>query len=420
MSTLMPALSVREPSAGGQRPAAVARSAPAPEPPGFSVICVESVAELEEYVEAWDDLAAAAVEPNVFYESWMLLPALRAYGAGCNIAVVLIFTHRAPGASGKPVLCGLFPLARQRYRGLPVRVLSLWRYIHCYLAIPLLRAGFGRECLAAFFDWLATDRQGAALLECSCISADGPFYHLLLEHLDQQRREFAVMECYTRALLRPTPADQSPLAGLSGVKRKKLRRAEERLAASGAVTYLALPDDGDVEAWLADFLWLEASGWKQQQGTALACSYVDQQFFLDIASAAFERRRLMMLALHSGGRPLAQLCNFLAGSGSFAFKVAFDEAFARFSPGVLLELENMRQVQTRRIEWMDSCTERGDDLIKHLWADRRVMQTLLIETGRAPGALILGALPLLRWLRRRLRACLCWLRGRTDRRRGGH
>jgi CelD/BcsL family acetyltransferase involved in cellulose biosynthesis len=370
----------------------------------FSILAISDLAELESYVPSWDDLAAEAVEPNVFYESWMLLSALRAYGG--SVRVVLVFADQAPRRHGKPLLCGLFPLVRQR-RGL-VSVQSLWCYLHCFLAFPLIRAGSGPGVLAALFDWLARDRQGAALLECRRISGDGGFYHLLLEYVNARGRGLLVSDAHPRALLRKG----APLAdGLGGERRKKLRRAEERLAEAGPVTYACLPDDGDVEAWLADFVRLEASGWKLRAGTALACCETDRQFFLEVARAAFKRRRLMMLALNAGGKPIAQLCNFLAGDGSFAFKVAFDEAHARYSPGALLELENLRQVEARPgLRWMDSCTEAGDSLVKHLWADRRVIQTVLVETGRAPGSFVLAMLPLWRWLRRRLGAVFAWFR----------
>ena len=36
---------------------------------------------LFEHIPAWEDLAAAALEPNPFYEHWVLLPALRHFGA---------------------------------------------------------------------------------------------------------------------------------------------------------------------------------------------------------------------------------------------------------------------------------------------------------------------------------------------------
>ncbi len=327
----------------------------------------------------------------------MLLPALRAYGAERPLTVVLVFAQ----VQGKSMLCGLFPLERCRKGG--IRVLRFWHYLHCYLGVPLVRTGFGKECLQTLFDWLATDSRGAALLECAGLSGEGAFYPVLLDYLQEQQRGGLVTESYARALLRPGGGEKYLETVLSGDKRKKLRRAEQRLGEAGPVRYTALAEDGDVETWLAEFLRLEASGWKGQQGTALVCNAADRDFFLQVMREAFGRRRLMLLALEVAGRPVAHLCNFLAGHGAFAFKVAFDEAHARFSPGVLLELENIRQVQAQSaIRWMDSCTVAGETLARQLWTDRRVIHTLLVETGRAPGPLVLASLPLLRWLRQRL------------------
>ena len=49
-----------------------------------------------------------------------------------------------------------------------------------------------------------------------------------------------------------------------------------------------------------------------------------------------------MLALRLDGAPIAMKFNVEAGDGAFALKVAFDEAYARFSPGVALEIESIR------------------------------------------------------------------------------
>src|SRR5205807_4253486 len=98
-----------------------------------------------------------------------------------------------------------------------------WCYTHCYLGVPLVRAGLGQECLDALFRWLATDRAGAALLECFRISGEGAFYHLLLEYAEQQTRSTSVSECYTRALLRQGGGEDYLRAVLSGDRRRKLR-----------------------------------------------------------------------------------------------------------------------------------------------------------------------------------------------------
>jgi len=112
----------------------------------------------------------------------------------------------------------------------------------------------------------------------------------------------------------------------------------------------------------------------------------------------------MMLALELDGQRVAQKCNFLAGNGSFAFKIAYDEDYARYSPGLLLEIENIRQVHAaREIEWMDSCAVPIHFMINRLWLDRRTIQTALIPTGKRPGELIVSLMPLIRWINRKVR-----------------
>jgi hypothetical protein len=175
------------------------------------------------------------------------------------------------------------------------------------------------------------------------------------------------------------------------------------LGDAGPVEFRELRADGNVEEWARRFLDLEKSGWKGRRGSAFAVDRKNRAFFLESVRGAFRRGRLMMLELRQGERTIAMKCNLLAGAGSFAFKIAYDEEYARFSPGVLLELENVRRLHARpEIAWMDSCATAGHSMIEGLWKDRRTIQTLLVSTGKASGGLLVSALPLLKWLRRRL------------------
>ena len=67
------------------------------------------------------------------------------------------------------------------------------------------------------------------------------------------------------------------------------------------------------------------------------------------------------------------LINFLAPPGSFSFKIAYDEAYARFSPGVLLELDNLDLLARGDIDWMDSCAAENHPMIDSLWGERRTI-----------------------------------------------
>ena len=112
----------------------------------------------------------------------------------------------------------------------------------------------------------------------------------------------------------------------------------------------------------------------------------------------------MMLALHVDGRPIAHKLNFLSGPGSFAFKIAFDEEYARYSPGVLLEWENIRRLHAQsKVKWMDSCADPSHPMFDRLLADRRTIQDVVIGAGRPLGDWVVAATPLLRLLNRKLR-----------------
>jgi hypothetical protein len=95
-------------------------------------------------------------------------------------------------------------------------------------------------------------------------------------------------------------------------------------------------------------------------------------------------------------------CNFLSGVGAYAFKIAFDESFARFSPGVQLELDNVVAFHERpQLRWMDSCAVARHFMINRLWTDRRTVRTLLLAPGGLRGEVVVALLPLLTWLRRK-------------------
>ena len=112
----------------------------------------------------------------------------------------------------------------------------------------------------------------------------------------------------------------------------------------------------------------------------------------------------MMLSLELDGQRVAQKCNFLAGDGSFAFKIAYDEDYAHYSPGLLLEVENIRHIHASpEVKWMDSCAVPAHFMINRLWLDRRTIQTVLIPTGKRPGELIVSLMPLIRWINRKVR-----------------
>jgi len=348
-------------------------------------------ARLEAMEEEWQDLASAAVEPNAFYEPWMLLPALHAYAASAHVEVLVVST----GQRGRRLLCGLFPICYRRGRA------ELWKHRSCYLSTPLLRSGFAQAALARFFDHLESR---AGLIRLDDVPGDGPFHLHLVDELNRRGWPSLVPSWYTRALFRPAAnGDEFLERALNGKRRKELRRQRARLAEKGRLEVCELQPDEDAAPWVREFLALEANGWKGTERVAAALDPAERAYVEEMAQRAHRRGRLMMMALRLDGRPIALKTNVLAGDGSFAYKITFDESFARYSPGVLLELDNIQRLhEMPSVRWMDSCAAPNRFMINHLWPERREMQTVFFSTGRALPSLVLALVPLLQFVRARI------------------
>lgn len=368
--------------------------------PALRITVLDQPAALAGHMAAWNDLAATALEPNVFYEPWLMLPAIDAFGGSGRLRYVLVYRDQQ---RGPPRLCGLFPLERvARYRGVPFAHVRLWQHKHCYLGTPLVRASDARDCLLAFLDWLERDPEGSAAVCWRLLRADGPVFRTLAEALAHSGRRSFVPYRFERALLkRGAPHADAPISRKGA---KELRRLERRLAEAGGAQYVQLKRPEQVESWISDFLELEARGWKGRRASALGSSEGGRLFFTRAARAAARRGRLMMLGLRSAGRFVAMKCNFLSGEGGFAFKIAYDEDYARFSPGTLLELENIRRFEEcPGLQWMDSCAQSEHFMANRLWPDRRALADLVTTTGRAAGDLMVSSLPFVHWVSRTVR-----------------
>jgi CelD/BcsL family acetyltransferase involved in cellulose biosynthesis len=365
----------------------------------ISVVVINSLEGLKEHLEAWQSLSENAIEANIFYEPLMMLPAIEAFGADADLYFALVYATDPLRPFGARILCGFLPMQfSRRYKKMPVSALRLWKHSYCFLCTPLLRAGHERQALKAFFDWLESSDCPAQLMEFSSITSDGRFRKLLVDECNQRASLSFSEDLHNRALFKADSGE-----GISGRHKKELRRQQNRLAEMGSLEYVELKDETELEDWLNDFMQLEAKGWKGLQGSAFASNEATRRFFERAVRQAFAKNQLMLLALKLNGKAIAMKCNFLSRPGAFAFKIAFDEEFARYSPGVLLELENMQRVRALpELEWMDSCAVSEHFMINRLWTERRTVETLLCSSGKAPADFLVSVLPALRWVKRKL------------------
>jgi CelD/BcsL family acetyltransferase involved in cellulose biosynthesis len=152
-----------------------------------------------------------------------------------------------------------------------------------------------------------------------------------------------------RVRLGDTPAE----ARTSAHFRQNLRRRARRLEALGAVAVLRSDGTGEVDAAVADFLALEASGWKGEGGTAIALDPVLVRFYGRIARDAAARGALAIRALTLDGRPIAIHFGLVHRGSYFLPKTAYDESLASMSPGQLLQREVLAECEARGLALFD-------------------------------------------------------------------
>ena len=369
--------------------------------------------ELAAHAAAWDSLGQDAAEPNVFYERWMLEPALAAFARKSNFRIVFVY-RKGKRQDVSPALVGVFPLVLVRSGLGLVRSYRLWTHDYGFLNTPLIRNGHLVDVLSTFLRWTETSPDRASYVDLSLIHGEGPFAKALTQVLYQDRRIVHWVEAYNRALLvQSSSADDYVEAAMSSHHRQEVRRQERRLAEQGRIEFRTLESDTDRETWIGNFFRLEDSGWKGDAGTSLRASDATRNFFREVCAAAWSRGQLEMLGLFLDDRPIAMKVNFLSGRGSYAFKIAYTEELARYSPGVQLELENIRRLHARAAAgprrndaaplWMDSCAVPNHFMINRLWKDQRTIQHLIVSSGRRRGNLLVGLLPLLRAAKRTAR-----------------
>lgn len=230
----------------------------------------------------------------------------------------------------------------------------------------------------------------------------------LRQFVRQQGLYLDERDSWERALLcNGLSGDAYLLAHHSKKRLKEYARLQRRLEDLGEVEFAALmPGQGlALSHWIGEFLDLEAKGWKGRTGTAMACSDVGRGFAEGLMRNAAEQGRLMMLALRLEGRTIALKLNLLDASelGGYALKIAYDEDYAAYSPGVLLELENVyRVLDGTGVAWMDSCAVPNHPMINHLWVGRRRMANFHISTQAFLSKPLLYAVHLVRTV---YRAC---------------
>jgi CelD/BcsL family acetyltransferase involved in cellulose biosynthesis len=358
----------------------------------------------------WQALAARALEPNVFYRPEFALPAVSPFGAGAG--AVLVWSQPS-----RERLVGLFPVRVERRRyGVKLPILAGWTHSYAPLGVPLVDRDASEPVIEAFLDCVSARSDLPKILLLRFIPQDGPFASAFDRVVAARGGGVALFDVHQRALLAPGGDRARYLDQAIGPKRRKeLRRQRRRLEESGPVTLATATSPAAVATAVADFLALEARGWKGRQGTAAArhqtIAHFVEKAITGLAAVGMARVDRLLV----GGSQIAAALTLNSAGRAWFFKIAYDETLARASPGVQLTVELTRvMLADETIGCVDSCATEHHPMIDHLWRQRLALADRLVAIG-PDTAERFAAIRMLETLRRRTIALAKQVRDRLRR-----
>ena len=344
---------------------------------------VFDAAEAAGHEGAWLDLATRALEPNIFFEPAFALAAAQHLSEAGQPSFVFVFEA---GSRGGQRLVGAFPFTRSRLDvGAPM--LRSWQHAYNPIGTPLIDAEMAEATLTAFFEHM--DTTPCNLWSFTNLVEDGAFLQMLRRVVARRSGQVGLFRRQFRAVLTsgPEPDDYFEVHWRSK-KLKELRRLRRKLEETGPVAFRTARTPVDINEALERFFALEASGWKGRSGTALV---------QDAGRATFVRSMLRDLGLTGKVRidglyiedtMVAGAISLVSGGTVAFWKIAYDEAFARLSPGVLLTQDLTRAfLADPTLALVDSCALQDHPMIDHLWHERRAMVDGIVSMTAKPALL---------------------------------
>ncbi len=336
--------------------------------------------------DAWSQLAAQPLQPNVFYEPDFLLSAMQHLASAQQVVVLLVWAE----GQGSRQLAGLMPVLLPRLPFGPGEVRG-FRNSHMSSGVPLVRAERAAEVIAAMLDTLAARSPRCSALMFPQIDLEGAFAKTLLRVTQATSRRHSLFGIRQSPSLRLNDSRSvTSVERHSPEFQRQLAEIRAALGRHGKVTLVEASEGQALRDGVELFMALEASGPEGRAGTAM---------MLDARTASFIRMATRMMArshqcrtltLMLDDRPLAAAIAYASGNRAWFVKLSHDEAFASDMPEALLaDALAQRFGGLRRMTLLDASAQAGNAAVEQVLNDKLATADILVSSrsGDSPAAL---------------------------------
>lgn len=260
----------------------------------------------------------------------------------------------------------------------PSRIKALSNY-YTSLYAPVLAPGGSVKDLVPLIVAMADRHPSATVMEFAPLDPESPSTNALRNALTEAGWITLSHFCFGNWYLPVTGSWQDYLAGLNGQTRNTLRRMGRKFAAAGGSLEVVV-EPSDLGSAIDAFQEVYAKSWKLPEP--------HPRFIPGLIRMLADSGRLRLGIAWLDQKPIAaQLWIVQQGKASI-YKLAYNEEFARYSPGTLLTAQLMeRVIDQDKVGEVDFLS--GDDAYKQSWmTHRRERWGLVAYNTRSAGGLI--------------------------------
>jgi CelD/BcsL family acetyltransferase involved in cellulose biosynthesis len=336
--------------------------------------------------DPWRALCARAAACNVFMEPDVAL-AVHHASPDTNLRVVLAWLDGEGGT-----LLGAWVVSRQRSRqAWPARAAVTPINPVAYIGTPVVDRALFRPVLRSMLLAIRADPDMPDLVQIG--DFHGRLHVDLLAVVEEAGLAATLVETRRRARLVPEiGSNGQPVPRPRG---RGSRRKLDRLKKAGDVSFTHATQLHEAVIALEEFLQLESAGWKGERGSALASSPGLRDFSRRMVQGMAIQGLADVQALRLDGNPVAMMILLRSGPEAFTWRMAYDEAFALYSPGILL-LNHISEglLADTSITATDSGNHDDKGIQAERWPDRHEMLDILIDLRPGRGGATLQLLGL--------------------------
>jgi CelD/BcsL family acetyltransferase involved in cellulose biosynthesis len=323
----------------------------------------------------WSELAANAIEPNIFFEPGFALPASKHLPESVGCGAILVWHTGA----GPRKLLGFWPM---RAPGWLIRVARGFTTPYASSGAPLLHNLVAVEAATAMLTFALTREALGGGVMFQEIALEGAAARALRAGATLAGLDMAELDLRARASIWPD-APEPQLTDSAGF-RTRMRANTRKLAADGELSHTTTGRGENARDALELFLALEASGWKGRRGTAILADSRDSAFYRSMVRGLAREGKAQVHFIEAGARIAAGCVVLRSGGQAWYVKTAFDEQLGAASPGALLAFKvGERARADASLMLVDSCTLPGSEPFERLWKGRVRVGDMVIAPGFA-------------------------------------